>query len=226
MSYAPVFANKQWVLAHGVLSTAILITDNCSVDTALGRDRGEQFKPKGRLLFAPVSAIKTADLPLKTFGRCALPEWKGKWEAGAVELRRCFMVDARDIATNQGQRKASLAPEVAADLEIKWSAFASRRGPLVTNRNCEKLAEILGRQRGKPEPATAERDAARAVAETLTYAWHLGGPALEAVSDAHADDEDGAAETTELVEVLQNLADAASKALSTLQPLADPNGAT
>lgn len=215
-SFSESFPNPKWVLAHGGSCKAILITDNCAVDTALGQDR-EGGKAKGRLLFAPVSAIEESELPLRTFGRFALPTWDGEWAAGAADLRRCFMVDARDVAAYRDARKASLDLELAEELEVKWSAFASRRGPLTSARNAEKLAEVLSRVNGDSSLGDGDIAVGYAVAEALSVSWRLEGKDLEAVADAHSDGTPGVAEIEAVEVALRGLADAATSAADKLR---------
>jgi hypothetical protein len=210
------FDNPKWVLAHGGSCRAVLITDNCVVDTALAQDRTEG-KPKGRLLFAPVSAIELSELPLRTFGRFALPAWDGEWAAGAVELRRCFMVDARDIATHRDARRASPDTALAEELEVKWSAFAARRGPLASARNAQKLAELLSSINGDAELGEDDIAVGYAVPEALSLSWRLEGKDLEAVADVHAAGASSTAEVEALEDALRGLADAATLAAESLR---------
>ncbi len=214
-AYANAYPGRQWVLARGELGLGILISDNCLVDTALGQDRGNA-PPKGRLLFAPVTEIPVRDLPLKTFGRFALPRWDGVWEAASAELRRCFMVDARDVAGNRDKRRVSLGAETAEQLEIRWSAYAARRGPLSSGRNCEKLAEVLARELGDQELTQGDRDVAFSVAAALATAWRVEGSDLEAVSDAYSAGAGGLREAGTLLEGLRGLATLASQAADLL----------
>ena len=126
---------------------AILLSDSCAIDTALGLERGR--RPQGRLLFAPiVPATKETvealdDEPL--FGRFPLEAAPGKLGWATAELRDCFMVDARDVRIED--RILTLNAEAAADLEVSWDACALRRGPLAVSHNIAKLA-ARARRRG------------------------------------------------------------------------------
>jgi hypothetical protein len=215
-TFSETFPNPKWVLAHGGSCRAILITDNCVVDTALGQDRAGG-KAKGRLLFAPVSPIKESELPLRSFGRFALPTWDGEWAAGAAELRKCFMVDARDIAAHRDARKASLDLELAEELEVKWSAFASRRGPLTSARNAEKLAEVLSRLNSDLALSDDDIGVGYAVAQALSVSWRLEGKDLEAVADVHSVETSGVGEVEAVEAALRELADAATSAADQLR---------
>jgi len=127
------------------------------------------------------------------------------------------MVDARDVAPHREQRKASLDAQTAEQLEIRWSAFAARRGPLVSTRNSEKLGEVLMRQHGEGELGPEDEEIARAVATTLAVAWRLEGSDLEAVADAHFTKGAGDSETADLAESLRVLASEASHAADLLE---------
>jgi hypothetical protein len=216
LGYAPTYTNRQWVLAHGEQAWSILVTDNCVVDTALVQGRATEGTPKGRLLFAPIVQVSQAELPITTFGRFLLPDWQGVWTTRVAELRRCFMVDARDIAVGRDARKASIDDATAEALEVRWNAFVARRGPLASGRNCEKLAEVLSRALNATELAAEDREIALAVASTLATAWRLEGSDLEAISDVYATGEGGLGEAETLHKSLRELAAAAADAADRL----------
>ena len=175
----------------------------------------------GRLLFAPFAPATGGDTQTTSFGRFPLPAWEGKLPSGTVELRRCFMVDSRDVASHTDRRLASLGEALAEDLEVRWNAYAARRGPLASARNSDKLAGVLARRRARDEPDAAEIGAATGVARTLTRAWRVEGHELEAVADAYNNGDDGGSEVVELEAGLRELAtyaQAAAEALAELRP--------
>jgi hypothetical protein len=216
LMYAESFnRNRDFVLGRGRPYRAMLIADNCLVDRILDQDnRGR--RPQGRLLFAPI--IETdAHKELKDFGRFALPEWEGRLPCSVAELRRCFMVDAPDIVAHRDQRIAALASDSMAELEVRWNAYAARRGPLAGARNAEKAAELVAHSNDDdPDPELAQE-----IAATLLAAWRLEGDALEAVSDAHADQEGG---EDALATLQLRLEDLGKRASAAAERLAQANG--
>lgn len=218
LAYSPSFGrNREYVLAHGARCQAILITDNCVIDTALGRD-GAARGPRGRLLFAPILPMPAEDRSTNAFGRFPIPEAPDV-EGGIAELRRCFMVDARDVADNAGARLASMASELAEELEIRWNAYAARRGPLAALRNAEKLASLLARAAGRTALGESDLEAARSLAEAVTASWKLEGRYLEAAAGAF---DSGAAGGTEIAAVAVALRELAARAEQAAQILEDP----
>jgi hypothetical protein len=202
--------NRDFVLGRGRPYRAMLIADNCLIDRIL--DQGNRGRrPQGRLLFAPIVEAD-AHKELKDFGRFALPEWQGHLPCSVAELRRCFMVDAPDIVAHRDQRIAALASDSMAELEVRWNAYAARRGPLAGARNAEKAAELIARLDGDdPDPELAQQ-----IAAALLAAWRLEGDALEAVSDAHADGEGGEDALAILQQRLEELGERASAAAERL----------
>ncbi len=161
---------------------AILLSDSCTVDTALGTERGR--RPQGRLLFAPVLPATEAQIvkleERRVFGRFPLPKDKEReFDGGVAELRDCFMVDARDVCPND--RILTLSGEAAEDLEAAWDACAMRRGPHVVEHNVTKLASLLANDEGVSDD---DIEAVEMIAQTLVTAWRLEGGLLRAVADS------------------------------------------
>lgn len=178
---------------------AILLTDSCAVDTALVVGRAGR-RTRGRLLFAPITPPGDDDnmASLRSrpqFGRFPLPDHDAG--PGIVELRHCFMVDVRDV--HAGDRVLALDDETAEELEIAWSAYALRRGPLATEHNVTKLASIV-----TSEPS--ELDPVEMIEETLNAAWRIEGRYLrEAAESPQLDTE----KMNRLVSELKQLEEAA-----------------
>jgi hypothetical protein len=198
--------NRHYVLGRGGPFRAILITDNCAVDTALDQrhDASDDppAKPKGRLLFAPLTEADADVTDIPTFGRFLLPPCPGRFGAHIAELRRCFMVDARDVAEHKDSRVASLDDDLAEALEVRWNAFAVRRGPLANARNAEKLLGTLTRIAGREDaPTEDELSAARSLTDVLAATWRLEGAGLEAVGDAFDRHVDGHAPLLQRIEL-------------------------
>jgi hypothetical protein len=149
---------------------AILLTDSCAVDTAMIVDRKGRRK-RGRLLFAPVVLADEGEverlLDQPQFDRFPLSPCDA-FEHGAVaELRHCFMVDVRDLS--EDDRITALDNEAAEDLEAAFAGYALRRGPLATERNVERLAELIA---AELDPAKLE-GVAELIGEVLDVAWRL-----------------------------------------------------
>lgn len=160
---------------------AILISDSCIVDTALGEERGR--RAQGRLLFAPIVTAAEAQVrqlqERRVFGRFPLAmNTEPHFDGGVAELRDCFMVDARDVRA--ADRILSLTEEAAEDLEAAWDASAMRRGPHVVEHNVTKLARSLT---GGDEVSAADVEAVEMIAHALTTAWRLEGGLLRAAAD-------------------------------------------
>lgn len=164
---------------------AILLTDSCAVDTALVVDRRGRRK-HGRLLFAPIVPAAKGDVERLTkqpvFGRFPL-EGCQHFEHGAIaELRYAFMVDAR--AVNVDHRILGLDDETAEDLEVALMAYALRRGPLATERNVERLAQIITQSNSSDLERFAEM-----VGEVLNISWRLEGALDSAAATSPLDAE-------------------------------------
>ena len=163
-------AGTDFLLAHGTACDAVLLTDDCAIRTMLNQQTptsghaGQPTKRRisGRFLFAAISKQAGAT---ETFGRFSLPA-DALYPGGTVELRRVFMFDARPFDPIAKGRKCTLSNDLARDLATRWSAYATRRGPIVSAKNASLLATQLGQLRA----STHEQDA-RAVGQALASAW-------------------------------------------------------
>jgi hypothetical protein len=137
------------------------------------------------LLFAPLSTVSAEKWLSLTqqqdFGRFPLPADRRLPEHTVAEMGGCFMVDARDVKNHADSRVLSLGEALAEELEVRWDAYATRRGPLAYGRNTLKLASLLS---GGGQPAAQQQAAADAIADTLDLAFFIEGSDLEAVSAA------------------------------------------
>jgi hypothetical protein len=170
--------DDNYVLARGWPRTAVLLSDDCLIASALGRDGRE---PDGRLLFAPVVAASAEDLAnldeLPTYGRFPLEGDALQAEHAVVELRRCFMADARDVAAAGADLSIrSLADATCEGLAIRWAAYALRRGKFVVEDNLEKFAEIL---LDAGVSADEAKSFGSAVATVAAAAWRYEGRGIE-----------------------------------------------
>ena len=171
-----------FLLAHGTpFGTAACLSDDCEITGRLGRDGSD---PSGRLVFAPITALKSdeeATLTETNWGRIRIDD-------AVVELRRSFAVAAEDIAAldEVGLVRRSLDEDSSLRLATWWSAYACRRGPLVDAVNLAKIRAI-GEAQGEPELAGAVEDLVKPV---LLLAWRLQGHAVELGGALYDDNHD------------------------------------
>jgi hypothetical protein len=210
---------ENYVLSHGWHRRAVCISDDCLILSALGRGDRE---PDGRLLFAPIVPATEGDLKeldeAPTYGRFPLPGDAVFSEHAIVELRRCFMADARDIhAVLPGLVVLSTTDETRLGLANRWAAYACRRGPFVVEDNLEKFAQLL------VERGVGEDDAvglAEALGKVAGTAWAYEGGALEGAGIAGDEGADPAPVLKEIERHLEALGTFLPEALSTLQSVA------
>lgn len=198
--YAPMIpgslynTGRDFMLAHGRSCRAVLLSDDCEIETCLVRSEG-----KSRLVFAavapwpadPAEAAKTMERT--TFRRHPLQPGDG-FEGGVVDLVRLFAVSGKALL-NVGGRVIGLGEEGRAALEQRWAAFATRRGPLAAADNATKLAHILDAKGdaarldllhdGDALPSDAVQEAAKAVARTLNQGWRTEGEIMQRIADVH-----------------------------------------
>jgi hypothetical protein len=223
--YIPEAAPKQgenFVLAHGAQASAVVLADDCAVETALGRDGdGPQ---KRRILFAPIvkiTAEEASDLVEGNFGRFPLPADSQVPDDYAVDLRRCFMVDARDVTdalTAGGFRVRSLDDEARSGLSERWSAYAVRRGPLVAEDSADKFAGHLA-DTGHADDDQAE-DIANKLVEVVATAWVYEGEAVERAGNTATDHLDTDEVIERLIADLEAVQKAAGTAIDALKSIA------
>jgi hypothetical protein len=214
--------DQNYVLAHGVHQLAVVLSDDCLIATALGRDTGRPTNR--RLLFAPVVAAgaeEVAELAGGNFGRFPLPGDEQHGDHRIVDIRRCFMVDARDVheaLTHGGLRVASLDNPTRDELAIRWSAYALRRGPFVAEDSMEKFAEYLLDSGRVADEATAVDVAVRLV-DVVAAAWGYEGRGVEGAGTAAEDGRDPQEAIDVLVAELEQLRAIADAALDALRGL-------
>jgi hypothetical protein len=229
--YAPVTPDKShpsnpFVLAHGVNCQAILLSDDCEIESCLVRRSG-----RGRLMFAAVtpwpedSAAAAEALQMTTFRRHPLMPADG-FIGGIAELVRLFAVAGAALSGKPG-RVLALDAHERARLEQRWAAFATRRGPLAAVDNATKLAHVLD-ARGNPGkieflasgdaiPSGKAVGAAEAVAKALVQGWRTEGEVMERVAEAHEARREATDEISNLEHELRQLSDFASQAADLLR---------
>lgn len=231
VGYAPVpahgaQANNALVLAHGEKCRAILVSDDCEIETCLLRRGG-----RGRLTFAAVTpwpkdpTAATDAERMTTFRRHPLIPADG-FEGGIAELFRLFAVTGTAILGTSG-RILALHDDARAHLEQRWAAFATRRGPLAAAESATKLAHMLdalgnpGRieylVKGDAMPDESAIGAARAVARAIVQGWRVEGEVMQRVAAAHEARRDAVEEITALEGELRQLSEYAASAAEQLR---------
>jgi hypothetical protein len=217
---------KDFVLAHGRSCRAILVSDDCEIETCIVRRGG-----KSRLLFAAVSpwpsdeAAAEKAARMKTFRRHPLEPADG-FEGGVAELFRLFAVSGGALLKTDG-RVVGLEDEARALLEQRWAAFATRRGPLAAVDNATKLAHVLEANGdadhfevligGSAMPSEAVQDVAKAVARAFNQAWRTEGEIMQKIADVHENRSAGAGEVQLLEAEMRKLGELATYAADQLR---------
>lgn len=174
----PSGAPDNYVLGHGRQRRALVVSDDCFIASALGR-QGQT--PDGRIMFAPVVDVNQEELDqlteLPTYGRLGLAADEVYGQHAIVELRRAFMADARDVAAaGVGFAVRSLDDDARDGLSIRWAAYALRRGKFVVEDNLEKFAELLLAQAIDEEEVTRF---SLAVGTVAALGWRYEGKGIE-----------------------------------------------
>ena len=163
---------------------AVVVSDSCAVETALGRG---DAKARGSIWFAPLQELKSqgaveqAENNSDAFGRLLLRPDSGKETAWTVELQSAFAADAAAVRRRmEAERNQfllhSLGPEVLDELRAKWAAVTSRSGPLVGQHNANHFLDRL-EDRGVANSTAA--NAAEALMRVTAATWVLEGGSLE-----------------------------------------------
>jgi hypothetical protein len=191
---ANIKTGDDWVLAHGSPAQGVALADDCLIETVLGREGEASARTNRRLLFAPLvetSAEEVDDLQQENFGRFPLAADSFFDTPGVVDLRRCFMVQVGDVhdGLKAGDFRVRSLDDVArAELAVRWSAYALRRGPFVAEDSLEKFAEYLI-ERGVADEDQATT-VAQALADLVATTWRFEGTAIEAAGNAASDGAD------------------------------------
>jgi hypothetical protein len=214
--------DEHYVLAHGQHQQAVALSDDCLIATALGRDGGGPTTR--RLLFAPVVDATEEQLEAVgdgNFGRFPLPADEHHYEHHIIDIRRCFMVDARDVheaLADDALRVRSLDDGTRDDLAIRWSAYALRRGPFVAEDSLAKFAEYLLAS-GHVADEQVAVDVATALADVVAAAWGYEGRGVEGAGTAQEDGRPPGDAVTTLVRELEQLHAVTDAALAALRGL-------
>ncbi len=210
-------------LGFGNPRRAIILTDDCEMESLQGRGQGG--RPRGRIVLAAVRrapAAEIGEVRPGNFGLFALPpDDADGFDGGIVELQRAFSVYVPSLRGDARPRRlVALNAEAQGQLAMRWCAHATRHGPMVAQDGAGKLAGIMSaagrddvladiRERRR-EPEARHLASAERLFATLAQAWAIEGRVLDQVSDAweHGDSTDGSrAVVVEQLERLRDLAD-------------------
>ncbi len=167
---------------------AVVVSDSCSVETALGRGAR---KARGRIWFAPLrklskpGELKEIEATPDAYGRFLLGADADSEHRWVVELQSAFPVEAKSVREAVELADAHFVlyrvePDEAESLRARWAAVGVRCGPLVARDNTEHFLDAL-ESHGVP-PGQAMR-AARALVDVAAAGWVFEGSSLEAAGD-------------------------------------------
>jgi hypothetical protein len=174
------------VTAGYLVERAIVVSDSCAVETALGRG---DSKARGRIWFAPLrkltsaGALKEVEDSQSSYGRVLLRSDDDSQEHWVAELQYAFPADASSVrAAIEANRTEFVLCGLDSPLDqlrAKWAAFSTRSGPLVAQENASRLVDHLTAH--KVPDADAE-GAADALVEVAAASWVFEGGSLEAAA--------------------------------------------
>jgi hypothetical protein len=220
--------HRDYLFAHGQQRQAILLSDDCEIDTILARGG------RRRLIFAaierlPVSKSQAEEaLATRAFRRFPLPP-EGDFHGGIAEFQQLFGVATDAIQPTSGEfpRFVRLDPEMRLKFEMRWNAYAARRGPLSHIDNAEKFARLLAAagsketleklKTGEVAPGTTELELAKEVAGVLGMAWEIEGAVMNGIAEAYEREDTSSAARDRLLSGLKDLAARAQRAVARLE---------
>jgi hypothetical protein len=218
---------RDFLFAHGRQRHAVLLSDDCEIETIMRRG-GHR-----RLVFAAIERLPSAKQEMETalstrsFRRFPLPPDVG-YPGGIVEFQQLFAVatDGVEVTEDDDPRLTRLDAAARLDLEMRWNAYAARRGPLAHVDHAEKLARLLSAdgdderlarlKKGLDLPDPAHLEQAKLVAEALGAAWNIEGAGLNEVSEAYEEGRNPASVRDCLADALADLAARAQRAAAKL----------
>ena len=217
-------------LGFGNPRRAIILTDDCEMESLQGRHAGS--RPRGRIVLAAVRLVTAAeieDVRPGNFGLFALPpDVTVGFDGGVVEFQRAFSVSLPSlIGDARPRRLVALDAETQGQLAMRWCAHATRHGPLVAQDGAGKLAGIMSaaghddvlldiRERRR-EPEGRYLAAAEELVATLAQAWAIEGRVLDQISDAWERGDSNDTSRAIMLEQLERLRDLADSTIAGLR---------
>jgi hypothetical protein len=186
--------SDDWVLASGASRNAIVLTDDCELETLYGRTvAGEEVprQARGRILFAAAKKATAGEIAdvRKNASNFALPVHASapKFAGRIVDLGRTFTVNTKSLLASPDYKKVvALDNDTKVGLSTRWDAYAARHGPLIAEQMtltmaklfdsdgvAARVAELRPRKALPNEPWSVMGSA---VASALTSGWMLEGP--------------------------------------------------
>jgi hypothetical protein len=221
-------SSRDLVFTHGQQRAALLLSDDCEIETILRRGG------RSRLVFAAVEQLPvdasdaTKALESRAFRRFGLRR-ADAFAGGIVEFQQLFAVSSDAVLkADDGidPRVARLNPEARLQLEMRWNAYAVRRGPLTHLDNAEKLARLLSSDGDaeklraltarSEDPTPDHQAAALAIVAAMNAAWDIEGAVFNKLGEAYERGDEASAIRNEIVENLRGLAAKTQRAAALL----------
>jgi len=217
---------RDYLFAHGQQREAVLLSDDCEVETIMRRGG------RRRLIFAAIERLPVSEtqakkaLATRAFRRFPLPPYE-TFVGGTVEFQQLFGVGPDAISGNgKDPRLLRLDADMRLHCEMRWNAYATRRGPLTHIDNAEKLARLLTAdgdsarlerlKAGEDDADASHLDVAKAIADALGTAWEIEGATLNDVAEAYERSDPPEEAMRRTSEQLQQLAARAQRAAALL----------
>src|ERR1700736_5637537 len=177
----------RWSLAHGDhWEEYVVLSDDCL------SEKYSRFD-SGRLLFAPLRPRRIGHDPdpeniddITNFDSCPLARDAVFGEDRVVVLSNAFAVDVQDLNQEMQRQPSSIARvrsldgSATASLLKRWTAHASRTGPIVSYDNIGKLERLLDHRGIPTQLQDAIFDSLAALADVM---WQCEVEAFEVFSD-------------------------------------------
>jgi hypothetical protein len=221
--------DRDLVFAHGRQRAAVLLGDDCEIETILRR-RG-----RSRLVFAAIEplpqqrAAAQKELATTAFRRFPLPP-QAHFGGGVVEFQELFSMSVDGVqAADDGVDPRILRLDAGArlELEMRWSAYATRRGPLTHLDNAEKFARLLTADGDaarlvrlhtrEEDPTNEHAEIGRALIAALNIGWEIEGAVMNDMAEAYERSDPPPHARDAILTSLRRLASAAQRAAALIE---------
>jgi hypothetical protein len=207
--------DEDYLLSHGRLCEAIVLSESCAIDKNVGISRPARIH--GRLTAAAVILATPDEIQSEgeknRYSRFALPAANG-YHGGIIDFERVFSLDMRDASNNKERRLARLSETTASQLEARWSAHAVRKGPWAAAIQASKALEKLSES---GLTFTDEQAVVLAISELVAAVWQFEGNQLDLVDEHLKDGVEPAAVITNWVAGLERIKDSALGAVNAIR---------
>lgn len=221
--------DRDLVFAHGKQHSAILLADDCEIETILRR-RG-----RSRLIFAAIEPLPPRhedaqrELQTRAFRRFPLSP-AAEFSGGIVEFQRLFAMSVDGVeVTDEGvdPRILRLNAETRLALETRWDAYATRRGPLTHLDNAEKFVRLMSANGDRDrlerlherheDPEEEYAELGRALIAALNTAWEIEGAVMNNMAEDYERQTGAARSVDEILSAMRRLASRAQRAVALLE---------